>query len=122
MLYYVTIIFALITIPYWVISLFLIIKNKFNNKFIHFLLKDYAFNLITSNKYTFKTYIKIKITLLIQLTSYILILIFFITILKSSDKYALSVKCGAIAVTLFLMSNIGNNLIIKYLENKDEIL
>lgn len=122
MLYYVTIIFALITIPYWFISLTLIFKNKFNNKWIHFLLKDHAFNLITSNKYTFKTYIKIKITLLIQLTSYIVILIFFITILKSSNKYAVSMKCSAIVVSLFLISNIGNNLIIKYLENKDEIL
>lgn len=122
MLYYATIIFALIIIPYWVISLFLIFKNKFNNKFIHFLLKDEAFNLIISNKYTFKTYIKIRITVLIQLTSYILMLIFFITILKSSNKYALSMKCVSITVTLFLICNIGNNLIIKYLKNKDEIL
>ncbi len=112
------IILALITIPYLLISAFLLIQNKFNNKFIKFLLKDHTFNLIKSNKYETKIYRNVKAILLIKITLYIFILITLISVFKLPNMYTLK---WFICIMIFVIHIISDNLIIKCLENKKEV-
>lgn len=114
--YYFITILELISILYLITLLFLLFKNKFKNKFIYLFLGKDAFSLLNSNKYTFKTYTKIKIVTSIQCAVFILGLIIFI-----HSNFDSTIK-GLLPIILFVTRIVGNNLIIKYLESKDAIL